>query len=173
MNATALQTIPELASLAREADVIDIKTVEGQVTLREFIASMMGYYPEWIKALYRIRAVFVRLLGMRQEGIPRDVRLRPQDVPMTPGAHVSFFSVAAACEDALWLVGVNDKHLSAWLGVVVEDLPGAPHRFHVITLVKYHHWTGPVYFNVIRPFHHLVVRQMARAGVQPLVHAAA
>jgi hypothetical protein len=167
MNRTALQTISEFEPLAREADVIDVKTVEGRVTLRQFIASMMGYYPDWIKALYRLRAVFVRLLGMRQEGIPRDVRLRPQDVPMTPGSRVSFFAVVAAREEALWLVEVHDQHLSAWLGVVVEELPGAARRFHMVTLVKYHHWTGSLYFNVIRPFHHLVVRQMAHAGVKP------
>ena len=35
-----------------------------------------------------------------------------------------------------------------------------------LTVVHYKHWTGPVYFNVIRPFHHLVVRQMARAGTK-------
>ncbi|MGE6761631.1 DUF2867 domain-containing protein [Corallococcus interemptor] len=28
----------------------------------------------------------------------------------------------------------------------------------------YRNWAGPVYFNVIRPFHHLVVARMARHG---------
>jgi hypothetical protein len=32
-------------------------------------------------------------------------------------------------------------------------------------VVHYKHWTGPVYFNLIRPFHHLVVSRMARAGL--------
>ncbi|MCP4674680.1 MAG: DUF2867 domain-containing protein [Deltaproteobacteria bacterium] len=32
--------------------------------------------------------------------------------------------------------------------------------------VKYHHWTGPVYFNVIRSFHHFVVWAMVRTAVR-------
>ncbi len=39
-------------------------------------------------------------------------------------------------------------------------------RFYVITTVFYKHWTGPVYFNYIRPFHHLVVSQMAKYGLK-------
>jgi len=37
-------------------------------------------------------------------------------------------------------------------------------RYYIVTIVHYLHWTGPVYFNLIRPFHHLVVARMARAG---------
>ncbi|XXF76233.1 DUF2867 domain-containing protein [Myxococcaceae bacterium GXIMD 01537] len=39
---------------------------------------------------------------------------------------------------------------------------GQRRRFHVATIVRYRRWAGPVYFNVIRPFHHLVVRGMLR-----------
>ena len=39
-------------------------------------------------------------------------------------------------------------------------------RFYIMTVVHYKHWTGPVYFNMIRPFHHLVVRRMALAGLK-------
>jgi hypothetical protein len=37
--------------------------------------------------------------------------------------------------------------------------------YYPITIVFYKHWTGPVYFNLIRPFHHLVVARMARHGL--------
>jgi hypothetical protein len=43
-------------------------------------------------------------------------------------------------------------------------LTGDHKRFHVVTIVHYRRWTGPVYFNVIRPFHHLVVYQMAKSA---------
>jgi hypothetical protein len=32
---------------------------------------MLSYQPEWVIALYGVRAIFVRFLGMRQHGIPR------------------------------------------------------------------------------------------------------
>ncbi|UCD31297.1 MAG: DUF2867 domain-containing protein [Desulfobacterales bacterium] len=38
-------------------------------------------------------------------------------------------------------------------------------RFYVMTTVFYKHWTGQVYFNLIRPFHHLVVARMAKSGL--------
>jgi hypothetical protein len=31
--------------------------------------------------------------------------------------------------------------------------------------VHYKHWAKPVCFNLIRPFHHLVVSRMAKPGV--------
>jgi hypothetical protein len=50
--------------------------------------------------------------------------------------------------------------LTGYLAVVAEPLAHGRTRFHNITVVKYHRWTGPLYFKVIRPFHHLVVRSM-------------
>jgi hypothetical protein len=38
----------------------------------------------------------------------------------------------------------------------------------VVTIVHYKHWTGRLYFNVIRPVHHFVVSGMARAGARGL-----
>ncbi|MEV4094105.1 DUF2867 domain-containing protein [Streptosporangium saharense] len=38
-----------------------------------------------------------------------------------------------------------------------------PDRY-VAVVVHYHRWTGPVYFTVIRPFHHLVARAGVRGG---------
>ena len=61
---------------------------------------------------------------------------------------------------------MTDTHLTAALVVVAHPLNFGRRRFEVITVVHYHRWTGPVYFNVIRPFHHLVVGSMIHAGVQ-------
>jgi len=158
--------IPELAPLLEDADHLDVKTVIGSTSMREFIASMLGYQPEWITSLYRIRAMFVRLLGMHQAGIPQATRVSPEDLPMKPGSDVAFFKVRMAEEERYWVAEEDDKHLRAALAVVVEPLQGNQRRFHVITVVHYHNWAGRVYFNVIRPFHHLVVGSMVRAGVR-------
>lgn len=159
-----IEQIPELHPILRNPDHLDIKTVEGKVMLRAFVASMMAYQPAWVTFLYRVRAVFVRLLGMKQEGIPKPPIMRPEDVPMSPGLPATFFTVCAAKEDAYWFAQINDTHLNAALGVVVEPLAHT-NRFYVVTVVHYNTWQGPLYFNVIRPFHHLVVGRMARAGV--------
>lgn len=160
-----IDQIPEITPLLEGADHIDIKVVEGAVTLRQFVAALFTYQPGWITFLYRVRAVFVRFLGMRQEGVPRPAAMRPEDVPMTPGDPAAFFTVVAAQEDRYLFAAATEQHLTAKLGVVVEPLDDK-RRFYVVTVVHYHKWTGRVYFNVIRPFHHIVVGQMARAGVR-------
>jgi hypothetical protein len=158
--------IPELAPLLADADHVDVKAVEGRVTLREFLAGLAGYQPGWVTALFGVRRGFVRLLGLRQDGTPHAARLRPAQVPMQVGAKFGFFTVCLAGEDRYWAAAVDEKHLHAVLAVVAEPRGGGIHRFYVVTIVHYHHWTGPVYFNVIRPFHHLVVGGMARAGAR-------
>ncbi len=163
-----IRHIPELAPLLEGADHVDVKTVTSSVDLRTFLANMLGYRPGWVTLLYHIRAVFVQFLGMRQEGIPFVLRLNPEDVPMQAGKHASFFMIRMVEEERYWIAGVEDTHLKALLGVVIEPLPGQrQRRFHVLTVVHYQNWAGPVYFHVIRPFHHLVVGSMARAGIRP------
>ncbi len=165
MNKEALAAyVPALATVLDDADHVDIKVVEGAVSLPVFVAGMFSYYPGWLKNLYRIRWGFVRLLGMTQDGIPQMVRMQPEDVPMTPGEKAAFFTVTMAEAERYWVAAASESHLTAYLGVVVEPLVEG-NRFYVVTIAQYHRWTGPVYFNVIRPFHHIVVRKMAEAGV--------
>jgi hypothetical protein len=157
--------VPEVLSLLEGADHVDVKVVTGTVSMRAFIAEMFGYQPAWMTGLYRVRGVFVRFLGLRQARPPRAPRLSSTTVPMQPGERVSFFTVRLAQDEFYWVAEADDSHLKAALGVVVEPLQNGRRHFYVLTVVHYHTWAGPVYFNVIRPFHHLVVGRMAAAGV--------
>jgi hypothetical protein len=164
---TYIRHLPELASLLEHADHVDVKTVIGSVDLRTFLANMFSYQPDWITALYGVRAIFVRFLGMRQIGTPRRQYLKPENIPMQAGQPVAFFKVRMASEEHYWIAEAKDKHLDGLLGVIAEPLPDQQQKlFHVLTVVYYRNWTGPVYFNGIRPFHHLVVGSMAMAGVR-------
>jgi hypothetical protein len=149
------------------ADVIDVKVFEGSTTLRRFIASMLSYYPWWIIQLYRFRKLLVGILGLVNHKPPKALPdLQPEDVSFTPGENVTFFIVRCAEEAHFWMSETpEDKHLKAYFGVVQELINNSVNRFYVITTVYYKHWTGPVYFNLIRPFHHLVVSGMARHGL--------
>ncbi|MCP5105194.1 MAG: DUF2867 domain-containing protein [bacterium] len=160
--------IKELKPLLDTADHTDVKVAEGHAGMREFIAALLSYYPWWIAFLFRIRSVLVRILGLVKHSIPgKFTALRPEDVPLTPGETAAFFIVRFAEENAYWVAETPpDKHLGAYIAVVVEPLNENINRFHVITIVHYKHWTGPVYFNLIRPFHHLVVRRMMKAALK-------
>jgi hypothetical protein len=81
--------IPEIAQLLKGSNYIDIKTVEGQTSLRQFIASMLSYYPGWIVFLYRIRAILVKLLGLYKQPQPEALpELTPEDVSFVVGEAV-------------------------------------------------------------------------------------
>ena len=160
--------IPQLKGLLRNADHVDVKTVQGQVDLSGFIAAMLSFRPAWLVFFYRIRKVFVRLLGMRQDDDPKMLKpLYAEDIPFHPGKTASFFIVRHAQKDRYWIAETpEEKHLRAFFGIFIQSVNQRVNRFHVMTVVHYKHWTGPVYFNIIRPFHHLVVRQMALAGTE-------
>ena len=159
------QNIPAITELVDTADHVDVKVFDGAVTLREFLANALSYYPSWIKFLYRVRWLFVRALGMKQEGIPDMKPIPPEEFPFEPGDTASIFKIKATEEDYYYVTGATESHLTAHLAVVREPIDDTMSRYHLMTIVHYHRWTGPVYFNVIRPFHHLVVGQMGRAGL--------
>ena len=107
--------IPELASVLAGADHVDVKIVEGEASLRQFIAAMLSYQPGWVTFLYQVRGVFVRLLGMRQEGVPSGGRMRSEDVPMSPGEKAASFNVrlkgGTTTKLHAWFVDARDKDL--------------------------------------------------------------
>jgi hypothetical protein len=157
-------SLPEIQPLLAKADYVDVKTVIGNVDLRTFLAGCLNYHPAWLLSLFAARAVFMRFLGMRQKPMGSRAFLTPETVPMQVGKRAAFFTVRMAKEERYWFADNSDTHLKGTLGVVVEPLADPQKRFHVITIVHYHNWAGPVYFQIIRPFHHLVVTSMAQAG---------
>ena len=163
-----LSRFNELQQYMDGGDFSDIKIVEGNADLRSFIAAMLSYYPWWIVLLYRIRSLVVRILGLVKHEAPDELpELKSEDISFTPDEAATFFTVRCAKEDNYWFSETpEDKHLKAYFGVVAEPLDSKKNRFYVITVVHYKHWSGPVYFNLIRPFHHLVVSRMAHAGIR-------
>ncbi|MBA9007079.1 DUF2867 domain-containing protein [Thermomonospora cellulosilytica] len=157
--------IPELRSLTEDADHVDVKVAEAALTLREYAAATLSWQPAWLTALFRVRDVFARGAGLETTAGRMGRRLRPEDVPFTPGAPVHFFTVTEAAEDRYLVLEAADSHLTAYLAIMARP-DGDLNRFEVVTVVKYHRRLGSLYFNLIRPFHHLVVAGMARAGAR-------
>ncbi len=164
MNAILARS--EFAPFLEDADYVDIKSIHAQAGLRAFIAGMLSYYPWWVVVLYRVRQVLVGLLGLVRHDQPETLPCpTAEDISFTPGERASFFIVRKAEEENYWISETPpDKHLSAYLGIVMENTGPEAGRFTVFTAIRYLHWTGPVYFNLIRPFHHLVVWKMMKAA---------
>ncbi|MEW5773200.1 MAG: DUF2867 domain-containing protein [Thermodesulfobacteriota bacterium] len=160
------QRLAEVLPEAAGADHVDVKTVQGRCGMRRFLAAMLSWTPGWAAALFKARGVLARVLGLRHEDFPAGSPIAPEAVPMAPGGSLRFFVVRAAQEDDFWIAEAGDKHLDAWIAVLAEPLPDGLRRYHVCTVVRHRHWTGPLYFALILPFHHLIVAAMAKAGVR-------
>jgi hypothetical protein len=160
-----LESIPDLAPLFENADYTDVYTAESKVDLRTFIARLMSYQPGWLRMLYRVRAVLVRLLGMRQAAMG-NAPVAAEHISFTPGDPCRTFTVTCGRDGEYLAVHHADKHLRADLLMAREWLGDGINRFHVGTIVHHAHWTGPVYFAIIRPFHHLVVKMTMRAATK-------
>ena len=157
---------PRFRKFFQDMDYADIKTITADVSLRQFIAGMLAYHPWWMAMLFRLREILVALLGLVKHDLPDRPAMQSADaISFTPGDSALFFIVREAEEDRFWVAeSPPDNHLAAYFGVVAQRLGKGMSRFSVFTTVRYLHWTGPVYFNLIRPFHHLVVARMVHAG---------
>jgi hypothetical protein len=155
-------TLHELDDLVPVVDEIDVKTARADVTLREFVAGALGHSPLWIKGLFAVRMAVAAVLRLDTTGIPDSRRLRPETVSFTPGEQNSFFTVLRGEEDHYLLLKVTDNHLVAYLAIITDN--ERPATFKVVTLVEYLRPAGRFYYNLIRPFHHLVLLSMCRAG---------
>lgn len=161
-----IDQVEELQVLLEGADHVSVRTVEGDVTLQEFLAGMFAYRPGLIRFLYRLRSGLVRPLGIRQQPLPELDEWIPREVPMLSCGNIWFFSVSLAREDRYWIgCCPEESHLTAFMGVVAEPLAGARKRFHFVTIVRYKKWTGRLYFLLIRPFNWFFVNRLAQAGL--------
>lgn len=153
--------VPEIEQLLDGASHVDTKTVRTTAPLREFVAGALNWQPAWLRLLWRARSVFAVALRLRETRVPGNVTLRPEDISFTPGARVVFFTVTAAAEDRYLVLEASDNHLSGYLAVVAEP---SKNLMHAITVVRHRNWTGRLYWAVVAPFHHAVVRGMLNAG---------
>jgi len=156
--------LPELADLLPTVDVVDVKTIRGAVSLREFVAGSLGHSPLWIKGLFAIRMGVALVLRLETTGIPDTRRLRPETVSFTPGEKDAFFTVVRGEEDHYLLLEITDNHLIGYLAFITDN-EQPESELKAVTLVRYLRPAGRFYYNLIRPFHHLLMFSMCRAGV--------
>ena len=159
--------IEEIKALVKDADYHGLKIIESEDRLETFLFKMFTYRPALIRLLYHIRALLVRLLGFKQDPMPAMDEWIPDEFPMVPCGSVWFFTVRKVEKDQYWIAGCpRDRHLDADIAVVAQPLGGRRNRFHIVTTVHYKHWTGPVYFNMIRLFNLFLINRMAQSAAQ-------
>lgn len=155
-------SMPGIAAVLKAADRKDVRCVDCHKDLRQFLADLFSYMPAWLRWLYRARNVFAACLGQKPTPVETAPRLKPEQVSFAAGHPAAFFTVIAGQEGRYLVAEAKDGMIAGYLAVAVQPLPGGLNRFHVLTMAKYLHWTGRLYYNVIDVFHHLVVHRMVR-----------
>lgn len=159
MDISDFKKIDALNAYLDGADHVDVRSGDGNISMREFAAGIMTYQPGWMRALWKVRVWLLKALGQGKHEVPAMSTMTAETLPVVAGEKAAFFTVADSDGETFWIATGEESHLGAALGVVVEPLKNENglKRFHLITAVQYRNWAGPWYFNIIRPFHHLVV----------------
>ena len=160
-SAAIVSSIPQLEKICADADHVYGVDFDSRREMEDFLIRLMSYKPGWLTFLYKVRGVLARIMGLKHDEFI-DHGLEVSDYDFTRGGKVDFFDSVDFEADRFWIGAAEDKHLIGYIGVVSEPASAGLHHYHVFTIVHYKHWTGPLYFNLIRPFSHLVVYFMGK-----------
>ena len=125
--------------------------IPGKVSPNQVMAAFWTTSPAWLKFLFRLRDLLVRPFGLKTE---TDSNREALKEALENGEGYGMMTVVAKTADEM-VVSLDDKHLKAWFSVCIENP-----SIYLSTLVQYHNKLGVVYFNLIRPFHILVVKNL-------------
>lgn len=123
----------------------------GKVSPNQVMAAFWTTCPAWLKFLFRLRDLLGQALRAENRGGPSREKL---EEALNNGESCGFMSVAERTADET-IVALDDKHLVAYMSVYIEG-----GQVFASTVVRYHNKLGVVYFNLIRPFHVLVVKNL-------------
>ncbi len=123
-----------------DAFAVPIPTEAPRRDPQEWADAVFHAPPAWIKVLFGVRELLVRVVGIERAG-----------------EHV--FDTVSRTPDEV-LLGVEQSHLGFRASVLVER-----DRVVVTTIVKFHNRRGAAYFALVRIVHPLILRSMlARAA---------
>ena len=157
MERAEIAQLPGMTGLLDGADHVDAHVMDGHGTVLGLAAGILSYRPAWMDLLWRVRVWLLKVLGQGHRSVPRPSGFTAETLPREPGRKVGIFRVVRTDGETHWIAEGRESHLEADMAVCSEPLADGRSRFSVVTVVRYRNRAGAVYFNVIRPFHHLVV----------------
>ncbi|KIX11765.1 DUF2867 domain-containing protein [Dethiosulfatarculus sandiegensis] len=151
--------------LKSEVDHLDTKYVTTGLSMAGVVAEMFSYKPGWYKGLYIARGWLARILGL-EHSPDNNARITEDQVPEKPGQVFESLGEnwkAHKIEPGrFWSMAHEAEHLTAWVFVQKCNKNSGVNEYAVSTLVKYKNPVGRFYFNLIKPFHHLIVKTALR-----------
>lgn len=156
---------------SRSADYVDSFRVELPLTedlsVDYLCATVFSATPRWVDWLMVLRNLLVSGFGLRTEmgnGPPPLTR----EVRFELGAKDCFFTLIDRSDEEL-VMAEGDKHLDFRVSVRKGKGAEGTTVLEVTTVVWYNNWLGPIYFNVVKPFHRMLLRDSMTRATERLI----
>ena len=127
-------------------------TCRRKISPDDLMTAFWTTMPGWVNTLFKLRNALVRPFGLQTD----NGDAKQLEKAIRSGRDYRMMSVVGKTDNET-VISLDDKHLKAYLSVYAEA-----REIHLSTLVRYHNRQGFFYFNLIRPFHTLVVKSMFR-----------
>lgn len=158
-NSLTKQYLPADYTDAFACEVAKAKSLSADEVMIKF----WTVSPRWIDSLFKLRNVLVRPFGL-ETGEEENRTEKLKEMIRSGNGSSRIMSVVAKSSHET-VVLLSDKHLDAYMSVVVEE--GCNSQIvTAITLVHYHNKLGKVYFFFVRPFHKVIVKSMLKSTLK-------
>lgn len=119
--------------------------------------------PKWVSFLFRIRNSIVKLIGLEADKTNKE----ELEKCIRENKSYKIFSVVSKSQNET-VLKLSDKHLDAYMSIFIANQDNNFQTLYSITVVHFHNRLGYVYFNIIRPFHAIVVKSMLKQILKSL-----
>ncbi len=116
-----------------------------------FVSNLNAQNPASTIWLFKIRDMFVKLLGLKTAGCEEDVREEITSFKGNVGEKIALFQVRARAENEIF-TGQDDDHLNFGLSFYLEHEEDK-YVISLITIVKLNNISGKIYFAFVKPIH--------------------
>ena len=130
---------------------------DNKVGVNDLVKAFFSAGPKWIGSLFRLRNKLVSVAGLKtSRGDEHYQQL--QKFNCEPGAQVGIFRVFEVFDHEV-ILGQDDKHLDFRVSLFLKKDTKEKEIKHLVisTIVTFNHWSGRLYFLVVKPFHRLIV----------------
>ena len=127
-----------------------------------FASSFISSFPPWVKKLIILRDCLVIPFGLKPVDLPAisDRLLAPE---LRVGESIGIFKVFGKSKNEV-MFGEDDKHLNFRASFILEHKSGQCNLI-VGTTVSYVSRLGRLYFQLIKPFHKIIVKSCIRSTI--------
>ena len=116
--------------------------------------------PKWIDHLFEVRNKVVKIFGLKVSDVPNKEELL-KNTKFVINEEIGLFKIFDKSNNEI-ILGQNDKHLNFKISILSNIRTDDKQLITISTLVYFNKWYGKLYFQLIRPFHKLIVPLMLK-----------